>query len=210
MAATLVANQSPRITTNYLNQAGRVGDPAPGVPLSTAQSSGNIVQPYGGMVGGKLTISNPEAKTMADTTVGPLYGGIYMYVQFRSGSTAANARGQLVFWFDPDNYIVTPDYTASAAGQIAGVTLNATTRGNFDFIQLAGEALVRFGTITGTGTIGDVVTLLAANNMADDAAQGTALAPSATKTIIGVATRTAPASNTVSPVRLNLAAGWEY
>lgn len=210
MAAVIVSNQSPRITTTYLNQNGRAGDPAPGVLVSTAQASGSIVQPYGGMLGGKLTLANSEAKSMADPSVGNLYGGIYQYVQFLSTSVAAPVRGQILYWSNPDQYIVTPDYAAAVAGQIAGIAVNGTSRGNFDFIQIAGEAMVRFGTITGSGNIGDVITMLAASNVADDPAQATAFTPAVAKTIIGVASRTAPASNTVSPVRLNLSSGWEY
>jgi hypothetical protein len=186
-----------------------VGDPAPGVPVSTAQASGSIIQPYGGQLGGKLTLSNAEAKLYGDPSVGPLYGGLYIYVQFLATSTGANVRGQLVFWSDRSNYIVTPDYSASAAGQIAGVTLNAVTKGYYDFIQMDGEALVRFGTLSGAGNIGDVITLTATANTADDPTQATAFTPAVGKTIIGIATRTAPANTTVSPVALALK-GWNY
>jgi hypothetical protein len=209
MAQIIAANQSPRITTLYLNSSGRTGDPAPGVPLSTAQASGSIVQPYGGFLGGKLTYTNAEAKGAADPAVGPLYGGIYMYVQFLTGSTASPARGQLVYWSNPDQYIVTPDYAAAAAGQIAGVAVNSTAKGNYDFIQISGEAMVKFGTLSGSGNIGDVITMLTASNLADDPTQATAFTPAVAKTIIGIAVRTAPATNTISPVRLNLT-NWEY
>lgn len=210
MAAIIVSNQSPRITTNYLNQLGRVGDPAPGVPVSTAQVSGSIVQPYGGMLGGKLSIANPEARSMADPAVGPLYGGIYMYVRFLPTSTAANARGQLVFWSDPDHYVVSPDYSSSAAAQIAGVSLNSTARGNYDFVQIAGEASVKFGSITGPGGIGYAVILLGGTNTADVPSQTTAPEWNVLKLFIGISTRTAPAAQEVSTVRLNFLGGWEY
>jgi hypothetical protein len=210
MAQILVSNQSPRTVTTFMNQSGRVGDPAPGVPLSTAQVSGSIVQSYAGMLGQKLTLSNAEATTEADPSVGPLYGGIYQYVRFLATSVASPVRGQLVYWSDRTNYVVTPDYAAALAGQIAGVALNGTAKGNYDWIQIAGDAMVRFGTITGAGTIGDQITMLAANNVADDPLQATAFTPAVAKTVIGTAVRTAPASNTVSPVCLNLVAGWEY
>jgi hypothetical protein len=209
MAAILVSDQSPRIVGTYLNQSGRVGDPAPGVPVSTAQVSGSIVQSYAGQLGGKLTLSNAEAKAEADPSVGPLYGGLYIYVQFLATSAGANARGQLVYWQNRDTYTVTPDYTAAAAGQVAGVTLNAVTKGYYDFIQMDGEAMVKFGTVSGTGTIGDVITINGTTNLADDPTQATAFTPAVGKTVIGIATRTAPASNTVSPVALALK-GWIY
>jgi hypothetical protein len=187
-------NQSPRITTNYLNQLNRHGDPAPGVPVSTAQVSGSIVQPYGGFEGGKLTITNPWAVQFADPQVGPLYGGIYMYVQLNPLS-AAPTRGQILYWSDEMNYIVTLSATGN---KIAGVALNATTPGNWDFIQVAGIASVSF---SAAGAIGNLVS--ASGNQA---AIGTAI----DGTFLGTAVLTAPAVNTVSPVQLNLAVGFNF
>ena len=83
-------NQHPRITTTYLNQVNRRGDPAPGLNVGGATDfvnggqigfSGQIAQPYAGFIGGKLTITDPWAKQFSDPAVGPLYGGIYQYVQ---------------------------------------------------------------------------------------------------------------------------------
>src|SRR5215475_13228305 len=93
-------NQSPRITTNFLNQLHRHGDPGPGLNVSTEQVSGSIVQPYGGFEGGKLTVTNPFIGRLADPQVGPLYGGVYMYVRFSEDAQLENARGQIVFWED--------------------------------------------------------------------------------------------------------------
>jgi hypothetical protein len=191
-------NQSPRITTNYLNQMNRHGDPAPGVPVSTAQVSGSIVQPYGGFEGGKLTITNPFAVQFADPAVGPLYGGIYMYVQLDPLS-AAPTRGQILYWSDELNYMVTLSATGSSGpNKIAGVALNATTPGNWDFVQVAGIASVSF---SAAGAIGDPVS--ASGNQADI---GTVI----DETFLGVAVLTAPAANAVSPVQLNLAVGLNF
>lgn len=191
-------NQSPRITTNYLNQLNRHGDPAPGVPVSTAQASGSIIQPYGGMEGGKLTVTHPWAAQLADPAVGPLYGGLYMYVQLDPAS-AAPTRGQILYWSDELNYVVTLSATGSAGpNKIAGVALNATTPGNWDFIQVAGIASVSF---SAAGAIGDLVS--ASGNQA---AIGTAI----DETSLGIAVLVAPAANQVSPVQLNLAVGLNF
>jgi hypothetical protein len=136
-------NQSPRLTTNYLNQASRTGDPAPGVPVSTAQVSGSIVQPYGGFEGLKWTLTNPFAPQFADPSVGPLYGGIYMYVQFDPAMVTTPTRGAVALWSDEFNYIVTADIPAAgASAKVAGIIINPTAAGNWDFIQIAGIASV--------------------------------------------------------------------
>ncbi|HEV8525221.1 MAG TPA: hypothetical protein VGQ71_12030 [Terriglobales bacterium] len=218
MAAIVGSNQSPRITTGTINQAGRTGDPAPGVPVSTANTSGSIVQPYGGMVGGKLTLSAQDAVTLSDPSVRVLYGGVYMYVQFATTSVA-NAAGQPVFWLNQSQYIVTPNGTGAnaAPGGItlcAGLTLNATTPGNYDFIQVAGEAYVRFGgTLAATGAVGDLVVLGAAANptTGNNTAAAAPITSDNLKLVLGRATRTAPAANGISTVLLGLTpTAWMY
>lgn len=193
-------NQHPRITTTYLNQLNRHGDPAPGVPVSTAQASGSIVQPYDGFIGGKLTITNPWAPQFADPAVGPLYGGVYQYVKFNPAATTPLARGQIVYWSDEMNYIVTLSATGtSGPNKIAGVALNATSPGNWDFIQIAGIASVSF---SAAGTIGQLVSAGTGNQ----AAPGTAVDAN----FLGTAVLTAPAAGQVSPVELNLAVGMNF
>lgn len=219
MAAIQGANQSPRVTTNYLNQIGRVGDPAPGVPVSTAQASGSIVQPYGGMMGGKLTLSPADASSLSDPTVRQLSGGVYMYVQFRPDAVSVNAAGNLVFWSNLTNYIVTPDGTGAAAAlggvaMCAGACLNATKPGNYDFIQVAGEAWVKFGGTLANGTpaVGDLVIVgTAANPTLADDPDPTAVTSAEIKLLLGRATRNAPAANAVSRVLLGLTpTAWIY
>jgi hypothetical protein len=195
-------NQHPRITTTYLNQLNRHGDPAPGVNVSTAQVSGSIVQPYDGFVGGKLTITGPWAKQFADPDVGPLYGGIYQYVQFSPLMTTPAARGAICFWVDEAQYIVTTDYDAALSYKIAGVIINEDLPGNWDFIQIAGIAMTMFGA---AGAVGDMVS-------ADTAASPVTaeIGAAADQTSIGLAVMLAPAAGAASPVQLNILAGWNY
>src|SRR5215475_1487444 len=141
------ANQHPRLTTNYLNQLNRHGDPAPGVNVSTAEVSGSIVQPYSGFEGGKLTITNPWAPQFADPAVGPVYGGIYQYLQVDPLDPAPLVRGSVVFWADELHYIVTAKGQSGSPAvnnKIAGVAMNETFPGFWDFFQIAGIALVKF------------------------------------------------------------------
>lgn len=192
-------NQSPRITTNYINQFSRRGDPAPGVPVSTAQVSGSIVQPYYGMAGGKLTITGPWAAQFADPSVGPFYGGIVQYVQFNPSDSAPPIRGQVMFWLDELNYIVT-NSGASPGNKVAGIAINPTTQGNWDFIQITGIASVRFSSAAALGA-------MIGTNPASNPAVGVT-ATVMDSAYLGKAVLTAPTANSVSPVELNLGAGY--
>ena len=151
-------NQHPRLTTNYINQLHRHGDPAPGVNVSTAQVSGSIVQPYDGFQGGKMTITNPWAPQFADPAVGPIYGGVYMYCQLDPLDPAPPTRGAIVFWSDELHDIVTVkgQNALSEPNKVAGVALNEPSPGFWDFFQILGLASVFFTT---GGAIGDVATV---------------------------------------------------
>ena len=175
---TGVSNQSPRITTGFLNT---VNDPAPGVPVSTAQISGSIVQPYGGQLGGKLYLSADDAKKLSSSDVGTLYGGVYMYVRLSASAVAANAiRGRIVVWdltAAEDQYQVTTDLTQNESYPLyAGVALNppATTTagqtgqpqntltpGNYGFIQIAGKSTMQ---VVSSGVVATTKTLVVGAN----------------------------------------------
>lgn len=162
-----------KIPSGAINLA---NDPSPGLPVSTAQISGSIVQPYLGMVGGKLWISEDDAKKLsspASVTNGtPLYGGLYMYVQTNvNGADAAHyIQGRLAFWTPlstvaPDLYTVDNlESSNNSQPLLAGVFLNVAanpaythtaagsgpvTAGNFTFIQIAGRFTLQ---IRGTST----------------------------------------------------------
>lgn len=197
-------NQHPRITTNYLNQASRHGDPAPGVNVSTAQVSGSIVQPYGGFEGGKLTITNPWAKQFADPGVGPLFGGIYQYVQFSPTMTAPATRGAVCFWEDELNYIVTTDWNATTSFKPAGIIINQTNPDWWDFIQVAGIAMALFN---GAGSVGSPV-MFSSGSAGQPATVVVTSTPD--QNFIGIAVQLAPVANVVSPVQLNILAGWNF
>jgi hypothetical protein len=192
-------NQHPRITTNYLNQLSRVGDPGAGVPVSTAQMSGSIVQEYLGFAGGKLTITNPWAPQFADPLVGPLYGGIYMYVRLDPLSPPLT-RGGIAIWADELNYIVTA--TGSTQAKIAGIALNPTFPGYWDFIQIAGVAMVM---MTSAGSIGNTATV-DASTTPPSITMGSSVLPNS----IGKLVLTAAVPGQMSPIELNIIAGYNF
>lgn len=199
-----VSNQSPRVTANYLND---VNDPAPGVPLTSP--SGSIVQSYAGQVGGKLFLGSVSALALSDTAIGTLYGGVYQYVKTIAASTAAPTRGNLCFWSDRENFVVTPDVTATTISWVAGVYINALTKGQYGFIQIAGKASVKFAAAVTkvTPAIGDLVLVDATPTFAADVIlDATALTSPLAKTIIGVAI-VAPVQGTITTVSLNLPMG---
>lgn len=152
-----------RLVSRLLND---VNDPAPGVPLASSSASGSIIQPYYGLVGKRLVLTAAMAKALSDTAIGTLYEGIYQYVQTKAASTAAPARGCLCYCQDYENYIVTPDVSATDPvlggpnpGLWAGVYISAPTKGNYCFIQIAGKASVQLksGPTKTTPVMGDLV-----------------------------------------------------
>lgn len=198
-------NQSPRLTTNYINQLNRHGDPAPGVNVSTAQVSGSIVQPYAGFEGGKLTITDPWAPQFADPAVGPVYGGIYMYLQVDPLDAAPLTRGAIVFWADELHYIVTAKglNALSQPNKIAGVALNETFPGFWDFFQIAGIASVM---MSAAGAIGNSAIVTPTSTGSTVAASGTTI----TNNFIGIVVLTAAVANQLSPVQLNIIQGMNF
>lgn len=206
-------NQSPRLTTQYINQSSRRGDPGPGVNLGgqtdmvfggTIGFSGGIVQPYTGFVGGKLTITGPWAAQFADPTVGPVYGGIYQYVQFDKNAVTPNTPGAMCFWLDETNYIVTPDFVGGVSFKPAGIIINPDIPSYYDFIQIAG---VGMGWFTAGGAVGNFVQFTPGTPPAP-----TYLVTGGTigATFVGVAVMNAPVANAMSPVEINFPLGLNF
>ena len=204
-------------TTQIIHAQGRYlnncDDPLPGQPLTSP--SGSIVVGFDGQLGSKIAVSGlvqgsqSEATSLSLTTTGTLYGGVYQYVQFKSGSTASNAVGQILFWYDVTKFIVTPDVTLSTQGLVAGIGLQSNTKGNYGFVQVSGLASVLFkSSITkATPAIGDLVIVDQGGgtptNKADILADATNLTSLTAKSIIGMAYGTAPANSTISQVLLD-------
>ena len=200
-------NQHPRITTTYLNQLHRRGDPAPGLNVGGETDfvnggqvgfSGMIAQPYAGFNGGKLTITDPWAKQFADPAVGPLYGGIYQYLRLDPSSTQP-IRGQIVFWLDELNYSVTTDGSVGAS-KIAGVAVNETEPGRWDFFQIAGIANVWF---TSAVDQGDQLQVDTSTGFVEEASTFTPLS-------VGIVVLTDAVANELNPVQLNFMVGYNF
>jgi hypothetical protein len=183
-------------------------------------SSGTGLSPRAGQLGKKVQMTQDEAygryagKVVNGVTLPQLYSGIYQYVQFYLSSTASNAQGQVVFWRPANatpsldgliSYIVTPD-APTVPSPIAGITLNAVTKGNYGWIQIAGEATVLFktGITKATPVVGDLVLLdLTPSNTADVLADATDITSVQQRALIGRAVD-APVSASLSRVLLQM------
>ena len=215
MSAIRGANQSPIITQRYLNTASYAGDPTPGAVVSTANVSGSIVQSYGGMVGGILTLSESGAAALSDPVNGPLlFAGDYQYVQFYPlSSLSAAVQGQVVFWvvaqtadLQSGNFWVTPDGT-DPQGQIAGIALCNTAQSNYWFIQVAGIAEVKFkaGPLSNfSPQVADLVYTDGATSLADTASATTTITANILTRVLGRAWYRPPVASAISPVFLGI------
>ena len=205
-------NQHPRITTTYLNQLSRHGDPAPGLNVGGRTDfvnggqvgfSGQIAQPYAGFNGLKWTVTNPWATQFADPSVGPLYGGIYQYLELDPDATANITRGSIVFWLDELQYIVSADSTNAVTGapnKVAGVAVAATAPEHWDFFQIAGIAMVM---MDGAGTVGQ-------SALVTPGTPPTVTAGAPGPTAIGTIVFTPAVASQVGPVELNIPVGYNF
>ena len=174
----------------------------PGSYLNTVDATGSEALFAKGEVGRIIYLDTAQAARLSSTGTGTLYEGHYQLVKFKSGSSASNALGQVVVWDDPANYQVTPDVTAATFGKIAGVTLNAVTKGNYGWIQISGRATVKCKASVTDTTDGDLAILdQTPGNTVDGLADATAVTGKIAKSIVGVFNQ-APANGATKQVLL--------
>lgn len=131
-----------------------------------------------GQLGGILPHANT---TLFDPGITPR---VYQYVKRSATDTVTPAVGQVAYWKDPDNFVVTTDVSDSIStskGVVAGFFPSASlAAGNYGFIQVGGEGPVLLkGTPTATAAAGSLIFVEAtpadatcdcADNLADVAA----------------------------------------
>jgi hypothetical protein len=117
---------------------------------------------------------------------------VYMYGQFLTGATIVPVVGSVAFWRSNElpggatqGYIFTsdPQPANNTPTYVAGIFINAITKGNFGWIQVSGTASVLFGaalTATLAGT-----NVFASQTTAGAADAGTAAAPAGPVTTTG-------------------------
>lgn len=166
MAGGMLTKQADFLTARYLND---VNDAASGgvivsVPVGAPSPAVSQTIP-----GDRIVLDDITALALSDTAVGTLYGGIYMYVQTLSSSTANPARGTAAFYraadlppaFTAPLYQVTADVQPSTTIPtfIAGVFINAVTKGNFGWIQIGGTVSCLFDSAITTAAVGSSVSV---------------------------------------------------
>jgi hypothetical protein len=212
MALIRGGNQSPIITQRYLNTATYAGDPTSGAVVSTSQVSGSIVQPYSGMQGGILTLSESEAASLSDPAYQTLYPGDYQYVKFYASSVNTAVQGQPVFLFQDqgqaEEITVTPDYAPGVYGPgiVFGIALENTAKGNRWFVQISGVAQTLFAAANNvtSPSVGDLIYVdySTPSARALDPTQSGNPTHAQLKLLLGRAWGSNPVASKISPVML--------
>ncbi len=161
MAGSYGFKQADQLTAKYLND---VNDSSQGgnlvsVPAGAPQAAVSATQ-----AGDRIILDDATALALSDTSVGTLYGGVYVYVQTYASSTASPALGQPAFFLATDvgvAYRVDADAQPSAAVAtfLHGVFINAITKGNYGWIQTAGVATIRYQAVVTSTAAGDTVSV---------------------------------------------------
>jgi len=205
MAGGMLTKQATLLTAAFLNT---VNDSVSGGAIFSLPS-GVQAPPYSQTIpGDKIVLDDASALANSNTAIGTLYGGVYLYVGTRSTDTASPARGTLAFW--PIANLpagATPSYICSSDAQpntslpayIAGVFINAVTKGNFGWIQVAGVAsCLPDSTLTSTALAATISSKVLAT-IASTVDAGVALTTVTLANVLGVAIGT-PVISTICSV----------
>jgi hypothetical protein len=205
MAGGMLTKQADFLTAKFLND---VNDAAAGgviVSLPSGAPSPSVSQT---LPGDRIVLDDATALALSDTTVGTLFGGVYEYVGTLAGATAVPGVGTLAFWRTNElpggatqSYVVTSDANPTTAipAYFAGVFINAITKGNFGWIQVAGIASVLFDSALTAPTSGSTVSAKVSAAVASTADSGVVLSTVTLPFVFGVSIGT-PATSTVSKV----------
>lgn len=164
MAGGMLTKQADFQSAKFLND---VNDSAAGgviVSIPAGAPSPAVSQT---IPGDRIVLDDATAVALSDTAVGTLFGGIYMYVGTLASATANPARGSAAFYRAADLpsavtalYQVTSDAqpTTTLPTLLAGVFINAITKGNFGWIQIGGIASCLWDSALSAITVGGMVT----------------------------------------------------
>ena len=193
-------------STNILRTSGSIwnlptamGDQYPG---SSTQGYTNQPNQYSGQLGAweDLNYSAAQARSAPTATNAvTLQAGRYQYVQFYASGTAY-ASGQVLYWKDETNYIVSNVGATATSANIAGFCLGLVTQGYYWFMQISGVAPAQYAaSVTGT-VIGEGVYIVVNTNTVDALTDATADATAGVnKLFVGIA-KTAPANGAIGLV----------
>ena len=202
-AGGMLTKQADYLTAKYLNDVNdaTAGGAVVSVPAGATGPQASQLQP-----GDRIVLDDLTALALSDTAIGTLYGGVYMYTQFKT-TTRAAVRGGIAFNKTADigvAYIAYGDADPSTTvpTHIAGILINVITANSYGWIQVAGAASVLFDSTALTAIAdGDLVTAKVSATTASTADVGAAPTTVTVAALLGVAYG-APVSATVSLVML--------
>jgi hypothetical protein len=212
MAAGYYTKQAEQLSARYLNN---INDAAQGgqvvsVPTGLPQAIISATTP-----GDRICLDDATALALSDTVgTGTLWGGIYEYVQTFLTSTAAPAIGTAAFFQAANigsagnSYIVSADANPTTAipTYFQGVFINAITKGNFGWIQVAGIANCLFDSAVTAAAAGTIVSAKVSAAVASTFDNGAVASVITTAALVGVAVGL-PAISTLSKVVITRAIG---
>lgn len=169
MAGGQLVKQAVSLSAKFLND---VNDSVAGGNLVSLPSGVPVPPSSQTIPGDRIVLDDATALALSDTAVGTLFGGVYQYVGFLTGSTGAAAVGGVAFYRSNElpagatqAYTVTadPQPATTTPTYVAGIFINVITKGNFGWIQVAGVASVLFGaaltaTLAGTNVFASQTT----------------------------------------------------
>ena len=140
-----------------------------------------------GQLGKKYKFDKLDMPVRAASGDVACYEGDYQYVQTRAAGTISPIAGMPAFWYDKDNFIVTADLPTDPA-DIAGVFVNAVTKGNYTLIKTNGDVQGKFlsSTTKATPAVGDAVICGGTGTLMDVLADVTAVTEGSFPPHIGV------------------------
>ena len=90
MAGGMLTKQADQLSARFLNDVNDlvVGGAPVSVPAGAPSAAISATQP-----GDRIVLDDATAKALSDTGVGTLYGGVYMYVQYKTTTRPAAVGG---------------------------------------------------------------------------------------------------------------------
>ena len=201
MAGGWFTKQADYLNAAYLNDVNdsQVGGAIASVPSGVTATQGQQTLP-----GDRIILDDATAYALSDTTIGTLYGGIYMYVQSKY-TTTAPAVGGIAFFKATDigntqqpgvAYIAYGDAQPSTTlpTYVLGIYINALTNAYYGWIQIAGIATVLFDSTVIATTAGDMVVAKASPANASTADNGVTITQATWAANLGVSVGTVSTS----------------
>lgn len=207
MAGGMLTKQADQLTAQYLNT---VNDTVAGGAIVSVPTGAPAPPVSATLPGDRIVLDDPTALGLSSPTVGTLFGGVYMYYGTLATATQAIARGAIAFFRQADVGGAASIYQVTSDSQpandhptyIAGIFINAITKGNWGWLQVAGAASILFdaGNPT-TQAAGDWVTAKISPNVVGTADVGAAAGVVTLAALLGVAIGI-PSSSVISTVML--------